>query len=77
MDISIAHNLQVKARAQCAHRKIQNMYMYARDTQKREQTKHTRMFHLPHQGQHTVYKVQNMSKNRKQRLESHKSTNCT
>ena len=35
----MAHNLHLKARAQCAHRKMQNMYIY-KNRRKKEQTAH-------------------------------------
>ena len=47
-EISLAHNLRLKARALCAYRKTQiNTYR----KKKKEQTEHTRISQLPHRGQ--------------------------
>ena len=40
-EISLAHNPQPKANAQCAHRKTQNKYLHKSKNKKEEQTEHT------------------------------------
>ena len=39
--IAVGHNPQLKARAQCAHRKMQNKYLHKNKNKKEEQTEHT------------------------------------
>ena len=40
-EISIVHNPQLKAKVQCADRKMQNKYLYKNKNKKEEQTEHT------------------------------------
>ena len=56
-EIAIAHSPQLKARAQCAYRKMQHKYIHEQKQKKKnnnndnqEQTEYTRISQLPHHG---------------------------
>ena len=73
-EISIAKNPKLKARAQCAHRKKHNNYLYENQNTTEEQTEHT-MTTVPW----TI--IQSMRRLKKSatagQVESPKTTNCT
>ena len=70
-EISIAHNLQLIARAQCFYRKIQNKYIHK--NKKEEQTEHTRISQLPyHRQSHNLKKRKKLKKKKKRKKKKKK-----